>query len=364
MNDPAREQLCEQASATAHIICVDDDEAILHVLRQQLAPFEETHEIDLATSGKEALELVEELDRDGEPVALVIADQIMPGMKGVQLLEEIHKRHPETSKVLLTGQAGLDAVVYAINHAGLNRYLGKPWDEPDLRLTAESLLSRYQLAREKLCLIERLRRKNDELTALNSDLENRVEARTQQLAAANERLERLAITDGLTEKFNHRYFHERVVLETERSGRNKSPLSLLMIDVDLFKHFNDTHGHLAGDGALKRVAALLSEDRRVNDVVARYGGEEFAVLLLDTPRRAALMVAEQIRERVASSRAPEFLGDRLTISLGVATCPDDAQEGEALVDAADKALYRAKGLGRNRVAVAEEPNARVQEESQ
>lgn len=354
MNDAAADVYRDSAIATAHIICVDDDEAILHVLRQQLDPFEGSHEIDLATSGEEALELIEELDRDGEPVALVIADQIMPGMKGVQLLEKIHRSHPQTSKILLTGQAGLDAVVYAINHAGLNRYIGKPWDEPDLRLTVESLLSRYRLLQDNLRLIETLRRKNDELTRLNTVLEDRVKERTQELARANERLERLAITDGLTEKFNHRYFHERVAAEVERSGRTGSPLSLLMIDVDFFKRFNDTHGHLAGDGALRRIAALISEERRLNDVVARYGGEEFAVLLLDTPPEAALMVGEQTRERVAQSNAAEFRGERLTISIGVASCPDDANEGEALVDAADRALYRAKNAGRNRVVTTKE----------
>ncbi|MBW2732416.1 MAG: diguanylate cyclase [Deltaproteobacteria bacterium] len=353
MNDPARDELHDHTVVAAHIICVDDDEAILHVLRQQLAPFEETHEIDLATSGQEALDLLVDLDRDREAVALVIADQIMPGMKGVQLLQQIHKTHPETSKILLTGQAGLDAVVHAINHAGLNRYISKPWDEPDLRLTVESLLSRYQLACDNAHLIECLRRKNDELSFLNRDLEARVDARTRELVEANERLVRLAITDGLTGKYNHRYFHERVALEVERSRRSGSPLSLLMIDVDFFKRFNDTHGHLAGDGALKRVAALISEDRRVNDIVARYGGEEFAVLLLDTSPGAAEMVAEQMRERIANSGEAEFVGERLTISIGVAACPEHALEGEALVDVADQALYRAKDLGRDRVELAQ-----------
>ena len=88
---------------------------------------------------------MEDLQQDGEQLAVVIADQIMPGMKGVELLEEVHRRSPQTVKILLTGQAGLDAVVYAINKAGLDQYIPKPWDEPDLRLTIQNFLSRFRL---------------------------------------------------------------------------------------------------------------------------------------------------------------------------------------------------------------------------
>jgi diguanylate cyclase (GGDEF)-like protein len=335
-----------------HIICVDDEEGILHVLRQQLAPFEEGYEVDLARSGPEALELLDQLDQDHEPVAMVIADQIMPGMMGVQLLEQVHSRHPRTAKILLTGQAGLDAVVHAINHAGLDRYIGKPWDEQDLRMTVETLLTKYCLERENQRLIGDLRSKNEELSQLNAELEMRVQARTSELAAVNERLAELAVTDGLTGCYNHRYFQERLALEVERSLRSNLPLSLLMIDVDHFKRYNDQHGHLAGDVALRRVAELLRADRRVNDVVARYGGEEFAVLLPDTPKGAAERVAESMRQAVFDEVLDQRVGRKVTISIGVAASPDDAAEGGALVHAADTALYVAKHAGRNRVVLA------------
>src|SRR5215467_4259889 len=233
------------------ILCVDDEEGILTALRQQLgARFGEECEIEVAQSGKDALELVEELERDGEPLAVMIADQIMPGMKGVELLEEVHKRSPSTTKILLTGQAGLDAVVAAINKAGLNRYIPKPWDEPDLRLTVENLLKTFRLHRLNELLVEDLKRKNAELEAGKTMLEEKVKERTQELEQANQRLARLAVTDGLTGLYNHRYLQEQLKLATERSLRSGVPVAMLMIDVDHFKKYNDQHGHPAGDEAL------------------------------------------------------------------------------------------------------------------
>jgi len=282
---------------------------------------------------------------------MVIADQIMPGMKGVDLLEEVHRRSPESTKILLTGQAGLNAIVQAINRAGLNRFIAKPWDEHDLRLTVTSLLAKYRLARENRRLVDDLRRKNDELTTLNRELEQRVQERTAELASANQRLEQLAITDGLTGLYNHRHLHERLSSEVERSNRTGLPLSLLMIDVDHFKHYGDGNGHPAGDAVLREVAAILSDGRRRSDVVARYGGEEFAVLLIDTQLAAAARVAESVRRRVEEHDfvhgTAQPLG-RVTISLGVAACPDHAATPHGLVQAADDALYRAKHAGRNR----------------
>jgi diguanylate cyclase (GGDEF)-like protein len=342
-----------EGGAREHILCVDDEPGVLNVLRQQLAPFEERCEIDLAASGAEAIELLDELDNDGESVAMVVADQIMPGIKGVDLLEEVHRRHPETIKILLTGEAGLEAVVRAINHAGLDRYIGKPWDEQDLRLTVETLLAKYRLTLENGRLIADLGAKNVELRGLNRELEARVSQRTAELAEANRRLAQLAVTDGLTGKYNHRYFHERLALEVERSGRTNLPLSLLMTDVDHFKQYNDRFGHPAGDRVLKRVAEILSMGRRVNDVVARYGGEEFAVLLIDTPREAAMVLAEQLRQLIESERfVNDDEGARVTISIGVAACPDDTTDPGELLLVADTALYKAKRNGRNRVEAA------------
>jgi diguanylate cyclase (GGDEF)-like protein len=341
------------AKVKEHIICVDDEEGILTALRQQLgARFGDECQIEVAQSAKDALELVEELKRDGEPLAVMIADQIMPGMKGVELLEEVHKRSPGTTKILLTGQAGLDAVVAAINRAGLNRYIPKPWDEPDLRLTVENLLKSFRLHRQNELLLEDLIRKNAELESAKAMLEQKVRERTVELENANQRLSQLAVTDGLTGLFNHRYLHEQLAQAVERSLRSKVPVAMLMIDVDHFKKYNDRNGHPAGDEALRTVARLIAEDRRSVDVVARYGGEEFAVLLHDVAKQQAIEVAEKIRERVSAAviagAAAQPLG-RMTVSIGVAVCPDDATTAEALLEAADVALYRAKKSGRDTV---------------
>ncbi|HEY8923576.1 MAG TPA: diguanylate cyclase [Polyangia bacterium] len=339
-----------------YIVCVDDEEGILSALRQQLsARFGGECRIAVAKNAHDALALIEDLKHDGEEVAVVIADQIMPGMKGVELLEEVNHRSPRTVKILLTGQAGLDAVVYAINRAGLDQYIPKPWDEPDLRLTIQSLLARFRLERERENLLAALQAKNAELAALNSTLEEKVAARTRELGELNSRLIELAITDGLTGLYNHRHFRERLTLELERSNRTSLPLSVLMIDVDSFKLYNDLHGHLAGDNALRGVAKILQHGRRANDVVARYGGEEFAIVLVDVPSAAAKEVAERIVANVAEF--PFEFGEsqphgHLTISAGVATAPGDGTDAAAVLASADRALFEAKSAGRNTVRVA------------
>jgi diguanylate cyclase (GGDEF)-like protein len=338
------------------ILCVDDEEGVLNALRLQLGQrFGHECEIATAASGPEALELLDELESDGERIAVVIADQIMPGMKGVDLLEAVDRRSPTTTKILLTGQAGLDAVISAINRAHLNHYIAKPWDEASLHLAVENLLRQYRLADENRKLIETLQAKNQALIEMNRELEAKVHERTHELAEANSRLAQLAVTDGLTGLYNHRHFHERLALEVERSGRNGLPLALLMIDVDHFKHYNDQHGHPAGDEVLRQLARLLADGRRANDVVARYGGEEFSIILVETNKFTAAKLAERLRERVAAHPFPEAAsqpGGSLSCSVGVATFPDDAVDSVSLVRAADDALYAAKRAGRDRVVLA------------
>lgn len=161
-----------------------------------------------------------------------------------------------------------------------------------------------------------------------------------------------AIRDGLTGAYNRRFLDEVLIKEVDQAQRRQQPISALMLDIDHFKHFNDTFGHEAGDRVLRLFVRTLLAQVRVGDLVARYGGEEFTVLLPHTAHPEALALAERLRGKIEALNLPEPefpRGCRITASVGVATLPDHGGDGEAMMGAADKALYGAKGGGRNRV---------------
>jgi diguanylate cyclase (GGDEF)-like protein len=197
----------------------------------------------------------------------------------------------------------------------------------------------------------------------NEELESRVDARTQelqstleQLSVANEKLHGLSTVDGLTQLRNRRAFDERLDNEWRRSAREKSELSLIMLDADHFKNINDTYGHQAGDECLKILSRILSDSvRRPSDCVARYGGEEFAIILPHTKSQGAGVIAERIRSRVeAESITFEGQAISLTVSIGLGSMlPTKEDDPNTLLEHADKALYRAKSEGRNRIVWAE-----------
>ncbi len=176
-----------------------------------------------------------------------------------------------------------------------------------------------------------------------------LDASTERLRLQNEELEKLSLTDGLTGLANRRFLVQRLNEEALRFRRTKKEFSVLMADVDHFKQYNDTFGHPAGDEVLKKVARLLQSSVRELDCVARYGGEEFCVMLPETSAEGAAILAERICERVA---ATEFPGQKITLSLGVASLPDNGDTPDAVIAAADESLYQAKREGRNRVVQA------------
>jgi diguanylate cyclase (GGDEF)-like protein len=165
------------------------------------------------------------------------------------------------------------------------------------------------------------------------------------LRAKNEELELLSTTDSLTGLENHRSLMQRLDEEEARSKRERRNFSVLVGDVDHFKQYNDAFGHPAGDDVLKAISDIMREAARPVDCVARYGGEEFVVLMPDTSAADALELAEHIRARVA---AKKFMGRKMTLSIGVASFPEDADNAEALISVADEALYQAKREGRDR----------------
>jgi diguanylate cyclase (GGDEF)-like protein len=179
-----------------------------------------------------------------------------------------------------------------------------------------------------------------------------------QLEAANEQLRQLSTLDELTGIANRRHFEVEIHLEFQRAMRNKTSLSLIMIDIDNFKAYNDIYGHQAGDDCLRQVATALSSVlKRLNDLVARYGGEEFVVILPETSSKGARCVAESLRQAVEILKIPHGCASQnyfmVTISLGVSTLvPQRGDDPTKLIVAADQALYRSKRAGRNRVTVA------------
>ncbi len=185
----------------------------------------------------------------------------------------------------------------------------------------------------------------------NRELEALVDERTRALEEANNKLEALSYADGLTGIANRRNFDRTLAQEWNRGQRAGTPLALLMLDVDHFKHFNDRYGHLAGDGCLRAIAqAMLQAGRRAGDLLARYGGEEFVVLLPDTNAHDALETARHIQKEVWTLALPhaDTSPGIVTISLGAASLVPSRQHiPEELVRQADSALYRAKQSGRN-----------------
>ncbi len=162
----------------------------------------------------------------------------------------------------------------------------------------------------------------------------------------------LSKIDGLTGLKNHREFKEEFKAECLRAKRYQRGLGMVMLDVDHFKNYNDAHGHPQGDILLKRLSELIRENLKDTDIVARYGGEEFAVIMLETTKQEAVNVAERLRHMVEWCKFPKEEtqpGGKITVSVGVSGYPDDGEDAETLIEAADAALYQAKNAGRNRV---------------
>jgi two-component system, cell cycle response regulator len=234
----------------------------------------------------------------------------------------------------MTSHASLDSALTALR-AGAYDYLIKPFESLDL---ISAVASR---AAEKARLV-----------AQNKELVEQLQQANQELKEANDTLKELAVRDGLTSLHNHRFFQETLAQELARAKRNGSEFSVIFMDVDNFKNYNDTHGHPDGDKLLKTLAQILVGHLRSSDLAARYGGEEFVLLLPDTGKEAAMKIAEALRVKVEAEpfagREQQPLG-KVTISVGVACYPHDGAEPATLMSFADQLLYKAKHSGRNQV---------------
>jgi diguanylate cyclase (GGDEF)-like protein len=278
-------------------------------------------------------------ERGKVDIDLILMDIVMPEIDGIEACRNVKMRKwlVDVPVIMVTATTEKDDLQLAFS-AGAMDYIKKPLDRVELLARVRSALRLKH---------ETYRRKAREMELIEV---------TRQLKAANERLQSLSFLDGLTGIANRRYFDQGLLQESRRSMRDNTPLSLIMLDIDFFKAFNDTYGHLKGDDCLKTVVATFKQTlNRPGDFPARYGGEEFAVVLPNTDDIGASIIAEELRvniERASIEHINSLCADHVTVSLGVVTrFPGQTETPEDLILAADSALYRSKHEGRNRVSV-------------
>ncbi len=270
-------------------------------------------------------------------------------------LNRLDEAFNHTLQRMIVGSLLLFAFIGGVLFWGADRLIVRPLrtlQQTARRMGEGHLTQRVPLmsGREMRELSETMNRMAAALQSERENLERSVTERTKELQEANARLQLLAVTDGLTGLFNHRRFQEALQTELVRAERHKRPLSVLMIDVDFFKKVNDVMGHPAGDELLRKLAEILGADLRQTDMIARYGGEEFTVLLPETTKSEAVMVGERMRTAVEEgANQGNPWKQKVTVSMGVATYPEDGSSGEQVLEAADQAMYIAKRQGRNRV---------------
>lgn len=224
----------------------------------------------------------------------------------------------------------------------------------DQKRTMVSMISAPLMVKRRVIGVISLTTRNEAQVFTNLELELVVLLSAHiSLAIENNRLYEISVLDGLTNVYNRRYLEQRMSEEVAYSKRYGKEMTVCLLDIDFFKRLNDQYGHLAGDFVLKRVSFMLKQALREYDVVARYGGEEFAVILPTTPKQVGASIAERLRTGIADT---EFVYKdkviKTSISCGVSCFPDDGETSESLIATADKALYVAKGQGRNQVCLA------------
>jgi diguanylate cyclase (GGDEF)-like protein len=288
------------------ILIVDDDLSIRDAMHEfiQLSGYVAL----VASSAEEALDLL-----SAAAVEVVITDIMLPGIDGLALTDQI-KRTRDSDVIVMTGYSTDYSYEEAISK-GASDFVFKPVRFEELLLRLKRVLNERRLNHERVQMLDELKK--------------------------------LSITDGLTQLYNSRYFYNQLKGEIERFNRYGHQLSLLLLDIDHFKEYNDTCGHLEGDKILVRIGGIIKSCLRKMDTAYRYGGEEFTVILPGTHGEEARTVAERLRTAVA---AEDFSsGRKITISIGVTQYRQD-EKISSFVQRADQAMYQSKQAGRNKVS--------------
>ena len=293
-----------------HILIVDDDDTIREAMHEYMerAGFNAF----TAASAEEAIKVLE-----ANAIEVVITDIMLPGQDGLELTDLI-KGKCDTDVIVITGYSGTYSYEEAINK-GASDFIFKPVRFEEVVLRLKRVLRERQLTKERVQILEKL--------------------------------EKLAITDGLTKLYNLRHFYDQLEVEVDRSNRYGHSLGLLLLDIDRFKVYNDTYGHLEGDKVLIKLCQTIRSCLRVMDSAYRYGGEEFTIILPETGGEEAKTVAQRIRKAVETEKFfPEpNMPSQVTISIGVTEyCQEEAFTD--FIKRADKAMYLSKLAGRNKVS--------------
>ncbi len=327
----------------AVVLLVDDQAMVGEAIRRMLEN-EDNMEFHFCEDPSKALEMAIELC-----ATIILQDLVMPDVDGMTLLR-FYKNHPATANIpVIILSSKEDAEIKSDAFAnGANDYLVKLPEPVELIARIRAHTKHYATEMERNMAYEIMRAMQEELAKTNNELEKR-----------NVELQRLSSIDGLTCIPNRRSFDVFIDKEWRRAIRDKkkAEISLIMIDIDYFKLFNDNYGHQTGDDCLKKVANSLNKcTHRATDLVARYGGEEFICVLADTPLDGAISLAEKMRktiEKTAIKHEHSKITDIVSVSVGVSVIiPSDKNSPKDLIKAADEALYQAKENGRNQVVTA------------
>ncbi len=332
------------------LLVVDDEPYILTALATFLHS-----EFDVVTA--DSVDAAQRLFSERE-IDIILTDQKMPRMSGVQLLEWVREKSPRTIRLMMTGYADLEEAVEAINKGQVFRYLFKPWKAEELLEVLRSAGHTFVLERDNRQLLHELQQLNEQLREMNAELEHRVAERTralqeayQELEQKNRMLEKLALTDPLTNLPNRRAMDRLAERELRRRDRVPGPLSILLIDVDHFKSINERYLLPGGDKVLTDLAKALQGSTCAGvDSLGRIGGEEFMVIAPHTNMDGAVTLGERIRSGVETEEfvyKEELIPVRVSIGGAVVDASMET-DYDALKHWASAALAEAKRTGRNR----------------